>query len=674
MNSNKLKGVIIYLVIIFLLIFGLVSVLNIASNSSRTTVTYSGVISEFDDLNVAQYQLDLGSGALSYKLKGEAAGAPAHQYTVPNVSIFINDINSGYTSDGKAANYRLRYNEANPDSPLVEDYIPISDNTFLTNVLPYLLLVGVMIIFTVIVMRQSTGGGKMSSFSKANVRQNTGKKVTFDDVAGADEEKQELEEIVDFLKNPGKYREIGARVPKGVLLVGPPGTGKTLLAKAVAGEAGAPFFSISGSDFVEMFVGVGASRVRDLFEQAKKKTPSIIFIDEIDAVGRQRGAGLGGGHDEREQTLNQLLVEMDGFTENDSIIVMAATNRRDILDPALLRPGRFDRQIVVNYPDIKGREEILKVHTRNKNIGPDVDLKTIAATTAGFTGADLENLVNEAALLAARANRRAITKADIEEATIKVVAGPEKKSKVVTPEEKKLTAYHESGHAITTYFCKSQDKVHQVSIIPRGMAGGFTMHVPEKDRSFVSKTYMEEEIIVLLGGRVAEKLILDDISTGASNDIERATSVARNMVTRYGFSEKLGPILYGHENQEVFLGRDYSQGRNYSENVAAEIDGEIRELIETGYEKAKEILTEHGDLLERCAQYLMKHEKIDGPDFYKLMADEIDIDGNPKKKPEDIAETAPSEETKTETSPTEGIAPAENHEADSTGQPGEDKA
>ena len=674
MNSNKLKGVIIYLVIIFLLIFGLVSVLNIASNSSRTTVTYSGVISEFDDLNVAQYQLDLGSGALSYKLKGEAAGAPAHQYTVPNVSIFINDINSGYTSDGKAANYRLRYNEANPDSPLVEDYIPISDNTFLTNVLPYLLLVGVMIIFTVIVMRQSTGGGKMSSFSKANVRQNTGKKVTFDDVAGADEEKQELEEIVDFLKNPGKYREIGARVPKGVLLVGPPGTGKTLLAKAVAGEVGAPFFSISGSDFVEMFVGVGASRVRDLFEQAKKKTPSIIFIDEIDAVGRQRGAGLGGGHDEREQTLNQLLVEMDGFTENDSIIVMAATNRRDILDPALLRPGRFDRQIVVNYPDIKGREEILKVHTRNKNIGPDVDLKTIAATTAGFTGADLENLVNEAALLAARANRRAITKADIEEATIKVVAGPEKKSKVVTPEEKKLTAYHESGHAITTYFCKSQDKVHQVSIIPRGMAGGFTMHVPEKDRSFVSKTYMEEEIIVLLGGRVAEKLILDDISTGASNDIERATSVARNMVTRYGFSEKLGPILYGHENQEVFLGRDYSQGRNYSENVAAEIDGEIRELIETGYEKAKEILTEHGDLLERCAQYLMKHEKIDGPDFYKLMADEIDIDGNPKKKPEDIAETAPSEETKTETSPTEGSAPAENHEADSTAELGEDKA
>ncbi len=633
MNSNKLKGVIIYLVIIFLLIIGLVSVLNMATSAGSTVTTYSSVIAEFDSLNVSEYKLDLGSGALTYRLKGEDGSKPAHTYTVPNVSIFINDINSGYNEEGHMAYYRQRYNEANPTSPLVEDYIPISDNTFLTSVLPYLLLVGVMIIFTVIVMRQSTGGGKMSTFSRANVRQQTGKKVTFDDVAGADEEKQELEEIVDFLKNPGKYREIGARVPKGVLLVGPPGTGKTLLAKAVAGEAGAPFFSISGSDFVEMFVGVGASRVRDLFEQAKKKTPSIIFIDEIDAVGRQRGAGLGGGHDEREQTLNQLLVEMDGFTENDSIIVMAATNRRDILDPALLRPGRFDRQIVVNYPDIKGREEILKVHTRNKNIGPDVDLKTIAATTAGFTGADLENLVNEAALLAARANRRAITKQDIEEATIKVVAGPEKKSRVVTPDEKRLTAYHEAGHAITTYFCKTQDKVHQVSIVPRGMAGGFTMHVPEKDRSFVSKTYMEEEIIVLLGGRVAEKLILDDISTGASNDIERATSVARNMVTRYGFSEKLGPILYGHENQEVFLGRDYSQGRNYSENVAAEIDGEIRELIETGYEKAKEILTDHHDLLERCAQYLMKHEKIEGVDFYRLMADEIDSDGNEKQKP-----------------------------------------
>ena len=628
MKKNKLSGVVIYFIIIILLIVGVVSVLNLAGGTNRATAKkYSEVIAEFDNLNVSAYELDLGSGSLRYQLKSDGE-SKVYSYSVPNVNIFINDINTGYTEDGKIANYRLRYNEANPEKPLSENYIPISDNSFLMNLLPYLFMVLVMVIFTVVIFRQSSGGGKMNSFSRANVRQMSGKKVTFEDVAGADEEKQELVEIVDYLKNPNKYREIGARVPKGVLLVGPPGTGKTLLAKAVAGEADAPFFSISGSDSVEMYVGVGASRVRDLFDQAKKHTPSIVFIDEIDAVGRQRGAGLGGGHDEREQTLNQLLVEMDGFTENENIIVMAATNRRDILDPALLRPGRFDRQVVVSYPDIKGREEILKVHTRNKNIGPDVDLKTIAATTAGFTGADLENLVNEAALLAARNNRKAVTKMDIEEATIKVVAGPEKKSRVVSAEEKRLTAYHEAGHAITTYFCKSQDKVHQVSIVPRGSAGGFTMHLPEKDRSFVSKTYMEEEIIVLLGGRAAEKLILDDISTGASNDIERATGVARDMVMRYGFSEKLGPILYGSASHEVFLGRDYSQGKNYSENVASEIDAEIRELIETGYEKAKDILTVHSDMLEKCAQYLMKHEKIEGADFYKLMSGEINIDGD----------------------------------------------
>lgn len=642
MKKNKLQGVIIYFLIALLLIFGLVSVLNLAGGrSSNAAAKYSDVIAEFDDLNVSAFVLDLGSGRLSYVLKGGDIENPqdVKTYSVPNVNIFINDINTGYTKEGRIANYRQRYNEANPEAPLYENYIPISDNTFLTSILPYLLLVGVMVIFTVIVLRQTTGGGKMNTFSRANVRQQTGKKVTFEDVAGADEEKQELVEIVDYLKNPAKYREIGARVPKGVLLVGPPGTGKTLLAKAVAGEAGAPFFSISGSDFVEMYVGVGASRVRDLFDQAKKHTPSIIFIDEIDAVGRQRGAGLGGGHDEREQTLNQLLVEMDGFTENENIIVMAATNRRDILDPALLRPGRFDRQVVVSYPDIKGREEILKVHTRNKNIGPDVDLKTIAATTAGFTGADLENLVNEAALLAARNNRKAVTKADIEEATIKVVAGPEKKSRIVSPEDKRITAYHEAGHAVTTLFCPTQDKVHQISIIQRGMAAGFTMHLPEKDNSHVTKNRMEESIVVLLGGRAAEKLILDDITTGASNDIERATSVARDMVTRYGFSEKLGPILYGSENDEVFLGRDYGHGKNYSENVASEIDAEIRELIETGYEKAKDILTVHGDLLEICAQYLIKHEKIDGPVFYKLMNGEIDVEGNPIKLDEEKTET-----------------------------------
>lgn len=632
MKKSKLQGVIIYFLVAILLIVGLIWVLNLGNNnSSKKATSYSDVISEFDNLNVSSFTLNLGNGSLKYVLKGDNVEKPEDEktYSVPNVSVFLNDINSGYNKDGKLVNYRVRYNEANPEAPLVENYIPITDNTFLTSILPYLILVVVMVIFTVIVLRQTTGGGRMNNFSRANVRQQSGKKVTFEDVAGADEEKQDLVEIVDFLKNPGKYRDIGARVPKGVLLVGPPGTGKTLLAKAVAGEADAPFFSISGSDFVEMYVGVGASRVRDLFDQAKRHTPSIIFIDEIDAVGRQRGAGLGGGHDEREQTLNQLLVEMDGFNENENIIVMAATNRRDILDPALMRPGRFDRQVVVNYPDIRGREKILKVHTRNKNIGPDVDLKAIAATTAGFTGADLENLVNEAALLAARNNRKAVTKADIEEASIKVVAGPEKKSRAITDEEKRLTAYHESGHAITTYFCPSQDKVHYVTIIPRGSAGGFTMHLPETDRNYVPKRFMEENIIVLLGGRVAEKLVLDDISTGASNDIEKATGVARDMVTRYGFSEKLGPILYGSEDHEVFLGRDYSQGRNYSENVASEIDAEIRELIETGYERAKDILTQHRDLLERCAQYLLINEKIEGVDFYKLMNNEIDVHGNP---------------------------------------------
>lgn len=464
----------------------------------------------------------------------------------------------------------------------------------------------------------------MSSFGKTNAKQApSSKKATFADVAGADEEKEELKEIVDFLKDSKKYNEIGARIPKGVLLLGPPGTGKTLLARAVAGEANVPFFSISGSDFVEMFVGVGASRVRDLFDQAKKNAPSIIFIDEIDAVGRQRGAGLGGGHDEREQTLNQLLVEMDGFEDNESVIVMAATNRRDILDPALLRPGRFDRQILVSYPDVKGREEILKVHTRNKPLAPDVDLETIAKSTVGFTGADLENLVNEASLLAARKNRKAITREDLEEASIKVIAGPEKKSKVVTDAEKRLTAYHEGGHAVCTYYCKTQDKVHQVSIIPRGQAGGYTMSLPEKDKSFVSKNEMAENIVVLLGGRVAEKLILDDISTGASNDLERATATARNMVTRYGFSDNLGPVVYGRGEHEVFLGRDYGNTPSYSENVAAEIDNEIRSIVEDAYEKAENLLKAHMDKLHLIAKYLMIHEKIDGEDFEKLMKGEL---------------------------------------------------
>ena len=490
-------------------------------------------------------------------------------------------------------------------------------------------------------MMSSMGGGPggAMSFGKSNakvyVKSSTG--IKFSDVAGEDEAKDLLTEIVDYLHNPQKYREIGASMPKGALLVGPPGTGKTLLARAVAGEAKVPFFSISGSDFVEMFVGVGASRVRDLFEQAKKNAPAIIFIDEIDAVGRQRGAGLGGGHDEREQTLNQLLVEMDGFEDNDSVIVMAATNRRDILDPALLRPGRFDRQILVGYPDVKGREAILKVHTRNKPLAPDVDLETIAKSTVGFTGADLENLVNEASLLAARKNKKAITKDELEEASIKVVAGPEKKSKVITEDEKKLTAYHEGGHALCTYYSKSQDKVHQVSIIPRGQAGGFTMSLPVKDKSYVSKNEMYENIVVLLGGRVAEKLILDDISTGASNDLERATSTARNMVTRYGFSDNLGPVVYGQGDHEVFLGRDYTNTPSYSDNVAAEIDNEIRTLIESAFTDAEKILNEHMDKLHVVAKYLMKYEKVDGATFEKLMNGELtesEFMGEPDKTPE----------------------------------------
>lgn len=585
---------------------------------------------QFDSLNVSQFELDLGSGQLKYKLKGEDK---VYSYTVPNVSLFANEVLGGEDAE----NYRKKYNTENPDDPLQYNLIPISDNSFWLNLIPTLLMLGVMIFFFVFMMKNA-GGGKMSSFGKTNAKMApSSKKATFDDVAGADEEKEELKEIVDFLRDNKKYTEIGARIPKGVLLLGPPGTGKTLLARAVAGEAKVPFFSISGSDFVEMFVGVGASRVRDLFEQAKKNAPAIIFIDEIDAVGRQRGAGLGGGHDEREQTLNQLLVEMDGFEDNDSVIVMAATNRRDILDPALLRPGRFDRQILVGYPDVKGREAILKVHTRNKPLAPDVDLETIAKSTVGFTGADLENLVNEASLLAARKNKKAITKDELEEASIKVVAGPEKKSKVITEDEKKLTAYHEGGHALCTYYSKTQDKVHQVSIIPRGQAGGFTMSLPVKDKSYVSKNEMYENIVVLLGGRVAEKLILDDISTGASNDLERATSTARNMVTRYGFSDNLGPVVYGQGDHEVFLGRDYTNTPSYSDNVAAEIDNEIRTLIESAFTDAEKILNEHMDKLHVVAKYLMKYEKVDGATFEKLMNGELtesEFMGETDKTPE----------------------------------------
>lgn len=628
-NNNNGKTLLIYLLVSVAIICGLVYMLTSMSTKSSDK-KYSEIMEQFDSLNVSQFELDLGSGQLKYKLKGEDK---VYSYTVPNVSLFANEVLGGEDAE----NYRKKYNTENPDDPLQYNLIPISDNSFWLNLIPTLLMLGVMIFFFVFMMKNA-GGGKMSSFGKTNAKMApSSKKATFDDVAGADEEKEELKEIVDFLRDNKKYTEIGARIPKGVLLLGPPGTGKTLLARALAGEAKVPFFSISGSDFVEMFVGVGASRVRDLFEQAKKNAPAIIFIDEIDAVGRQRGAGLGGGHDEREQTLNQLLVEMDGFEDNDSVIVMAATNRRDILDPALLRPGRFDRQILVGYPDVKGREAILKVHTRNKPLAPDVDLETIAKSTVGFTGADLENLVNEASLLAARKNKKAITKDELEEASIKVVAGPEKKSKVITEDEKKLTAYHEGGHALCTYYSKSQDKVHQVSIIPRGQAGGFTMSLPVKDKSYVSKNEMYENIVVLLGGRVAEKLILDDISTGASNDLERATSTARNMVTRYGFSDNLGPVVYGQGDHEVFLGRDYTNTPSYSDNVAAEIDNEIRTLIESAFTDAEKILNEHMDKLHVVAKYLMKYEKVDGATFEKLMNGELtesEFMGEPDKTPE----------------------------------------
>ena len=620
LTPKRSKGIIAYLMVAVLLIF-LAAWMLPRLNQKKPEHTYSEIMQHFDDLEVTQYTLDLGTGELKMKLQDETE----IEYEVPNVQIFKEE------TEG----YRLKYNSKHKDAPLDQDYYKITDNSWLITYVPTLIILVMGIALFIFMMRQA-GGGRYNNFGKANIKTpNQGKKAMFKDVAGAEEEKFEMEEIVDFLKNPRKYNEIGARIPKGVLLLGPPGTGKTLLARAVAGEAGCPFYPISGSDFVEMFVGVGASRVRDLFETAKKNAPSIIFIDEIDAVGRHRGAGLGGGHDEREQTLNQLLVEMDGFEGNESVIDIAATNRRDILDPALLRPGRFDRQIVVGYPDIKGREDILKVHTKNKPLAPDVNLKDIARTTAGFTGADLENLCNEAALLAARNDRKAITNKDIAEATIKVVAGPEKKSRVKTEREIKLTAYHEAGHAICTYYCPHQDKVHEISIVPRGMAGGYTLSLPEHDKSYNSKMEMHEEIIVLLGGRVAEKLIMDDISTGASNDLERATSMARNMVTRYGFSEKLGPVVYGHNESEPFLGRDFSSTPNYSDEVAAEIDEEIRSFIEEGYDKAEDILSTHMDQLHRVAQYLIKFEKVDGPDFEKLMKGETlpneeDSDSTPR--------------------------------------------
>ncbi len=595
--------------LVLIALFFYMAVRLFSMNSAQPKVEYRTIVDYFRNQQVTEYELDFGTGELTMKLNDEKKSTVT--YTVPNLSLFLQDTHELVE----------QYNAEHPDAPIKQYYDAAEPIPWWVDMLPLLFTVLLMGAFWYFLMKRSGGGSNPMAFAKLKPKQqDPHNRVTFADVAGADEEKEELEEIVQFLKDPGKFNALGARIPKGVLLMGPPGTGKTLLAKAVAGEAGVPFFSISGSDFVEMFVGVGASRVRDLFEQAKKSAPSIVFIDEIDAVGRHRGSGLGGGHDEREQTLNQLLVEMDGFAPNLGVIVMAATNRKDILDPALLRPGRFDRHITVNYPDVKGREAILRVHTRNKPIGPDVDLAVIARFTGGFTGADLENLTNEAALLAARKNRKAITMEDIEEATLKVAVGPEKRSHVITEKERRLTAYHESGHAIVTYYCPDQDKVHQVSIVPRGWAGGFTLALPEKDISYQTKKWMEEEIAVLLGGRVAEQLVLEDISTGASNDIERATKIARAMVCRYGFSEKLGPMIYGSDQEEVFLGRDLGHGRDYSEEVAAQIDEEARRFIDEGYNFAVNLLQEHMDQLHALAEFLMKYEKIDGDLFAEVMS------------------------------------------------------
>ena len=591
----------------------IIAVLSVSYLSKTTVETkYYEIVELVTENKISEFSLNLHSGQLIYTKRDDGK---SYRYTVADPSIFYNDVND----------FVLKNNTENigTEKIIKYDYKSGGETAWIMNLLPTLITLGVMVLFWVFIMKRmnaSMGTDKTMGFGKAKVRKDDGRrKTTFADVAGADEEKEEMAEIVDFLKDPKKYNELGAKIPKGVLLVGPPGTGKTLLARAVAGEAGVPFFSISGSDFVEMFVGVGASRVRDLFGEAKREAPAIIFIDEIDAVGRQRGAGLGGGHDEREQTLNQLLVEMDGFGANEGVIVMAATNRPDILDKALLRPGRFDRQITVNYPDVKGREEILKVHSRGKPLGPDVNLATIAKSTSGFTGADLANLLNEAALLAVRHGKKAITQQEIEEATIKVVMGAEKKSHIVSDKDKKVTAYHEAGHAIVSYFLPTQDPVHQISIIQRGMAAGYTMYLPVDEKGHTSKNQLSEQICSLLGGRAAEQLTQDDVCTGASNDIERATSLARQMITKFGMSDRLGLVTYGHDNNEVFLGRDFSSTPNYSEKTAAAIDEEIEAFVMKQYAKALELLNNAMPKLHAVAKVLFEKEKISGDEFRAIM-------------------------------------------------------
>ncbi len=621
MMKNNGKTILFYVVLIIVILFASYFLLG---TKEEKPPEYSEIVTMFENGEVEAYNVTAGN-VLDIKTRdktnssGVTVKGKEFSVKLRSLELFERDI--------KPIVYALNHDD-NPDNDITSyNYEPPKETSLWLSFLPYILMIVFFVVLWFFAMNSAMGGkgGKINSFGKSRARVNLGgkNKVMFTDVAGADEEKEELKEVVDFLKNPKKFTELGAKIPRGVLLVGPPGTGKTLLAKAVAGEANVPFFSISGSDFVEMYVGVGASRVRDLFDTAKKTAPAIVFIDEIDAVGRHRGAGLGGGHDEREQTLNQLLVEMDGFAENDGIIVIAATNRPDILDPALLRPGRFDRQVTVNYPDIRGREEILKVHARNKPLEKDVDLSVIAKTTAGFTGADLANLLNEAALLAARKSKHLIGMKELEEAMVKVIVGPHKKSKVISDKSKKLTAYHEAGHAVASFFLPGHDEVHQISIIPAGRAGGYTLYLPKEDRDYMSKGDMENELVSLLGGRVAEKLTLDDISTGASNDIQRATDIARSMVTKYGMSEALGPIVYGENQEEVFLGMSMTHSRNYSETVAAEIDAEVRAVIERAYRRTEKILSENMEKLTFIAEYLITHELMDEDQFRAVM------NGNP---------------------------------------------
>ena len=621
--DKTLKNIAIYVLIVLMALFAIK--LTSTNEVNITELTEPQFLNKVDQGQVKTAQVEVDE--LVYNITGELSDGSQYATTVSKESNVVQILR-----DNKKVEYQV--DEVKP---------PPWWMSLLSTLFPIIILIA----FLIFIMNQSQGGGnRVMQFGRSKARLMTGEevKITFEDVAGADEAKEEMQEVVEFLKNPQKFIEIGAKIPKGVLLFGAPGTGKTLMAKAVAGEAGVPFFSISGSDFVEMFVGVGAARVRDLFEQAKKNSPCIVFIDEIDAVGRQRGAGLGGGHDEREQTLNQLLVEMDGFSTNEGIIVMASTNRPDILDPALLRPGRFDRHILIDRPDVKGREAILKVHIKGKPLADDINLEVLAKRTPGFTGADLANMVNEAALLTARRNKKLIGMEEMEESIERVIAGPEKKTRVISEKEKKLVAYHEAGHALVSYFLPNTDKLHKISIIPRGRAGGYTLLLPEEDRNYITKSYLLDEVATLLGGRVAEALVLNDISTGAQNDLERASGIVRKMITEYGMSDELGPMTFGHKSEEVFLGRDISRDRNYSDAIAFAIDKEASQYMEASYNKAEKILLDNMDKLHKVAERLMIEETMEADEFEAIMTGQAigekdQAEADSEASPENPAET-----------------------------------